>query len=544
VEQNKSIKGNIYNPSLGEFQKGTLFYNERIENFIADDSISEMQFVLPGLIDAHVHIESSMLSPLEYSVESLKHGVVACISDPHEIANVCGVDGIDYMVYSASQTPMKIFTGAPSCVPATDKETSGGIIGVDEIDELFKNNKCSNLAEMMNYPGVLFDDPFVLQKIDLAIRYNKCIDGHAPLLTGEPLKKYISKGITTDHECTTLKEALEKIDLGMKIMLRESSASKDFDHLDQLIALKPNAAMFCTDDCHPDDLQKGYIDKLFQRAVKKGYSIENICKAASINSIKHYNLPVGKLEIDDCADFIVVNNLSDFKILKTIINGEEVFDGENVFIEKKPIPEINKFFINNVSLSDLKVDVLLGNLLNVIQVIPDSLTTKHLIYKVTDPIESFESSIQDDILKIVVVNRYTKAKPSLGFINGFGLKKGAIGGSVAHDSHNIIVVGTDDQSILAAIRLIQQEKGGLVVINENEQKILPLPIGGLMSDKDCTAVAREYSVLNGDVKEMGSRLKAPFMTLAFMALLVIPELKIGDKGLFDVNKFSLIDLKS
>jgi len=543
VEQNKSIKGNIYNPSTGEFRKGILFYNERIEKFIADDSISETQYVLPGLIDAHVHIESSMLSPLEYSVESLKHGVVACISDPHEIANVCGVDGIDYMVYSASQTPMKIFTGAPSCVPATDKETSGGIIGVDEIEELFKNNKCFHLAEMMNYPGVLFDDQFVLEKINLAYRYNKCIDGHAPMLNGEQLKKYINKGITTDHECTTLEEALEKIDLGMKIMLRESSASKDFDHLDRLIELKPDAAMFCTDDCHPDDLQKGYIDKLFQRAVKKGYSITTICKAASINAIKHYNLPVGKLEIDDCADFIVVNNLSDFNVLKTIINGEEVFDGKDVFIKKKHIPEINKFFINDVYLDELKVEVFPGNLLNVIQVIPDSLATKQLTYNVTDHVESFESSIQDDILKIVVVNRYAKAKPSIGFIKGFGLKKGAIGGSVAHDSHNIIVVGTDDQSILAAIRLIQLEKGGLVVINENEQIVLPLPIGGLMSDKDCATVAHEYSVLNCKVKEMGSSLKAPFMTLAFMALLVIPELKISDKGLFDVNKFSLIDLK-
>jgi adenine deaminase len=544
VEQIKTIKGNVFNPETGEFRKGVLFYNGKIQEFIPDDSVVEAAYILPGLIDAHVHIESSMLSPLEYSKESLRHGVVACISDPHEIANVCGMAGVDYMIDSAAMTPMKIFTGAPSCVPATDKESAGAIIGVEEIDELFKTNKCLHLAEMMNFPGVLFDDPLVLHKIETAKKYNKCIDGHAPMLFGESLKKYISKGITTDHECTTLQEAIEKADLGMKIILRESSASKDFNNLDRLIDLYPDSVMFCTDDCHPNDLKKGYIDKLFLRSIKKGYSIKNICKGATVNAIKHYHLPVGKLEIGDFADFIVVDDLVNFKILKTVINGDVVFDGINVSVKEELFSKINNFFVNEISLSDLKIKVISETMLNVIQVIPDSLSTKHIKFKIPDDVEFFESDIPSDILKIVVVNRYTISKPAIGFIKGFGIVNGAIGGSVAHDSHNIIIVGTDDQFILDAIQLIQKNRGGLVVLNEAEQLLLSLPIAGLMSDKSCAVVAHEYNVLNDEVKKMGTSLNAPFMTLAFMALLVIPELKIGDKGLFDVNKFSLIDLQS
>jgi len=539
----KSIKGNIFDPHSGQFQKGELFFNETIFEFVQDDSVVESILVLPGLVDAHVHIESSMLSPIEYSRESLRHGVVASVTDPHEIANVCGLDGVRYMVKSASLSPMKIFTGAPSCVPATNMESSGASISASDIETLFEGG-CFHLAEMMNFPGVLFDDPSVVSKLHIAQKYKKRIDGHAPTLSGTDLLKYFNAGITTDHECTTLGEALEKISLEMMIMLRESSASRDFDKLDRLIELKPKSVMFCTDDCHPDDLQKGYIDKLFRKALKRNYSISNIVDAATINAIVHYDLPVGYLRKNDFADFIVVNNLNDFTVLKTFINGVEVFDGSDVLIDEENLPPINNFYCNAISLSDISVEVINKKKLHVIDIIPDSLLTRHSVVDLNSVDGYIESDVSKDILKIVVLNRYQEAKPAVGFIRGFGLTQGAFGGSVAHDSHNIIVVGVDDDSILRAIEIIQQHKGGLVAVDKDIEQILSLPIAGLMSDKPCNIVAEEYDSITNLVRKMGSTLKSPFMTLAFMALLVIPELKIGDKGLFDVSTFSLIDLQS
>jgi adenine deaminase len=540
----KSIKGNIFNPISGQFQKGELYFNERIFEFVQDDSVVESIFVLPGLVDAHVHIESSMLSPIEYSRESLRHGVVASVTDPHEIANVCGLEGVRYMVKSASLLPMKIFTGVPSCVPATTMESSGATIDASDVETLFNEDGCFHLAEMMNFPGVLFNDPSVVSKLQIAKKLNKRIDGHAPMLSGADLLKYISAGITTDHECVTLGEALEKISLGMMIMLRESSASKDFDKLDRLIELQPKSVMFCTDDCHPDDLQKGYIDQLFRKAVNNGYPISNIVDAASINAIVHYDLPVGYLRMNDFADFIVVDNLTDFTVLKTFINGVEVFDGKKVFIEEVNLPPINNFFCNTISPIDISVEVEDGKKVNVIDIIPDSLLTRHIAVDLKSVNGYIESDLSKDILKIVVLNRYCEAKPTVGFIKGFGLTYGAFGGSVAHDSHNIIVVGVNDDSILRAIEIIQQNKGGLVAVDNENESILSLPIAGLMSDKPCNIVAEEYENITNVVREMGSTLRSPFMTLAFMALLVIPELKIGDKGLFDVSTFSLIDLQS
>lgn len=540
----KKISGNIYHSTKGIFLKGTLFFENKIINFVQDENVEDSWFVLPGLIDAHVHIESSMLSPFEYANESLRHGVVASVSDPHEIANVCGLEGVEFMLKSAALTPMKIFIGASSCVPATNMECSGGIISDVEIDKLFRNGSCTHLAEMMNFPGVIYDDPSVIAKLNTAKKYNKPVDGHAPLLFGDQLKKYIDAGISTDHECTTLQEALEKISLGMMIMLRESSASKDFDNLDQLIELKPHSIMFCTDDCHPDDLRKGYIEKLVRRALKKNFPLENIIRGASLNAIDHYRLNVGMLKIDDPADFIVVDNLDDFNVIKTYLNGIEVFDGNQVFSGVNDLTNINNFFINQITIDDIKVKSVNGKTFKVIEIIPDSLLTKQLTLKINSENDFIEADVENDVLKIVVLNRYSQSKPAIGFIKGFGLKKGAIGGSVAHDSHNIVVVGTNDKYIIKAVELIQENSGGLVAVNEDDKYILPLPIAGLMSDKSCMIISEEYNKINEKAKQMGSALTSPFMTLSFMPLLVIPDLKISDKGLFDVNQFSFVDILS
>ncbi len=539
----KHLKGNIYDYNTGGFIKGILIFDNTIVDIVEDSSIVENCFILPGFVDAHVHIESTMLTPIEYAKECVKHGVVAAITDPHEIANVCGVSGIKYMVKCANQTPVKIFTGAPSCVPATSFETSGALISPADIESLFIEGLCSHLAEMMNFPGVLNGDEIVLKKIEVANRFQKNIDGHAPLLSGINLLNYISKNITTDHECITVSEAIEKIDAGMKIMLRESSASKDFDNLITLINSHPDYIMFCTDDCHPDELQNGYLEKLFRKALLKRYPIKNIIKGSNINAVNHYQLSVGSLKIGDYADFIVIDDLLNFSILKTYINGDLVFDGINVLFTVQNISPINKFFINKVSKNDLTIYAKKNSVINAIEIIPDSLITKHFKFSVCNNQFFLESDITSDLLKIVVVNRYLKAKPNVGFIRGFGLKYGAIGGSVSHDSHNIIVVGVDDASIISAIETIQTGRGGLVAISDHDIDFLPLPIGGLMSDKSCSEVASQYRHINESAKKLGTQLNSPFMTLAFMSLLVIPELKISDRGLFNINTYSFIDLQ-
>jgi len=539
----KTIEGNIIDIVKKEIFKGRILFDNKIVKIERDNSIINEQYILPGLVDAHVHIESSMLTPLEYSKIATKHGVVAAITDPHEIANVCGMAGINFMTESARETPMKIFTGAPSCVPATSFETSGAIISSKEIETLLSSGQCTHLSEMMNFPGVIYNDKEVEAKLAIAKKHNKVIDGHAPLLTNEDLKKYIQAGISTDHECTNLKEAKEKIALGMKIMLRESSAAKDFDTLMPLIETNPEAAMLCTDDCHPDDLEKGYINLLVKRALKEGYNIFNVLTAATKTAIEHYKLNIGLVQEKDDADFIVITNLNDFTILSTFIEGQEVYNGKEILIKNSNKNTINNFYTNEITTEDICVKYTSGSI-NVIQIVPDSLLTHKINYKLEAKTEAIISNTNVDILKIVVLNRYAKAKPSIGFIQGFGLKHGAIAGSIAHDSHNICAVGTSDEEIIKAIKEVQKTQGGLVIVNGNETYKLNLPIAGLMADKDCTSVAKEYKTLSGQAKKLGCTLHAPFMTLAFMSLLVVPELKLSDKGLFDVSKFDFIKLQN
>lgn len=539
----KIIEGNIVDVNSNETFKGRIIYSNMIEQIERDISIQSDRYILPGLIDAHVHIESSMLTPLEYSKIAVKHGTIAAVTDPHEIANVCGIDGVRFMLQNAKKTPMKLYFGAPSCVPATKFETSGGKIEASQIEELFRSNECSHLSEMMNYPGVISNDFEVLAKISLAKKYNKKIDGHAPKLEGRDLRKYAKTGISTDHECSTLHEALEKISLGMKIMLRESSASKDFKNLINLIRTHPNQTMLCADDCHPDELQKGYINSMVKHAIKNGFSIYDILKTASKTAIEHYNLNVGLLQVNDPADFIVVDNLENFDIKQTVINGENVFIDNTVLINAKNECLINKFYTNSICINDLEV-TRNSDSINVIQVIEDSLLTNKLVYKFQSDNTVLESNIDDDILKIVVLNRYSQAKPIVGFITGFNLQKGAIASTIAHDSHNIVAVGVSDYDIFKAITEVQKVEGALCVVHSENIQLLPLPVAGLMSDKNCNEVATQYSELSESVKNLGCSLKSPFMTLAFMSLLVIPDLKIGDFGLFDVNKYEIIKLQN
>lgn len=538
----KQISGNIFNISTGIFIKGTIHFNKKIIIIKEDLSIQDEQFIIPGLIDSHIHIESSMLTPLEYSKVALKHGVLGAITDPHEIANICGIDGVDFMIKNSNKTPMKIYTGAPSCVPATLFETSGAVIDSTDIEGLFKNQLCSHLSEMMNFTGVLNNQSDVINKIKIAQSYNKIIDGHAPLLKGDQLVKYISAGITTEHESISLKEAQEKISKGMKVFIRESTATHGFEIMHELISGYADSTMFCTDDCHPYDLENHYIDDLFKRSIEKGHSIDNVIKVSSINAINYYNLDIGILRVNDNADFIVVNNFEDFSVKNVFINGEEVFNGEKLSFETVDNISINNFYINKVTLNDIKIPKI-GNSINVIEAFEDSLITKKFSHTNEDNLDFWEPSIEKDILKIVVVNRYLQAKPSVGFIKGFKIKDGAMGSSIAHDSHNLIVIGTDDYHICKVIGLLQESLGGIAYSNGYSFDIYPLPIAGLMSDNSAEVVTEKYSLFNDIISQMGCLMKNPFITLSFMALLVIPELKIGDKGLFDVNEFKFIDVQ-
>lgn len=508
---------------------------------IEESSTEYDHCILPGLIDAHVHIESSMLVPTSFARAAVKNGTVATVSDPHEIANVLGVEGVKYMIENGKKSPFKFYFGAPSCVPATSFETSGAIINSDDIKDLMANPDIYYLAEMMNFPGVIFEDQEVLRKIEYAHQANKPVDGHAPGLTGESLEKYAAQKITTDHECTTVEEAIDKIKKGIKIQIREGSAAKDFENLFSLINSHPDKVMFCTDDCHPDDLVKGHINKIISRSIKKGADIFDVISAATKNPKEHYKLNVGLLQAGDPADFIIVNNLEDFNVLKTYIDGELVFDNGTVLLNKLPEKAINNFRCSPVSVKDICVPKQPGKIRLIVAKDGDLITGSEIV-KPNVENGCVVSDIDRDILKIVVVNRYKQSKPQIGFIKNFKLKRGAIAGSIAHDSHNIIAIGTTDEDIVQAINEVIKNTGGIVACDKYNLEYLKLDVAGLMSTEEAEEVAEKYYKVHSLAKEFGSELTAPFMTMAFMALLVIPDLKIGDKGLFDVSKFDFTSL--
>lgn len=519
------------------------------EIIIKDNRISSIQrisekqdtYVLPGFIDAHVHIESSMLVPSEFAKIAVKHGTVGTISDPHEIANVLGVSGVDYMIENAQKVPFHFYFGAPSCVPATHFETAGAVIDSGDIDGLLSKKEIVYLAEMMNFPGVIYKDEEVLKKLESAKKHNKPIDGHAPGLMGEEMKSYFSAGISTDHECFGYQEALEKLEFGVKVMIREGSAAKNFDTLIPLLKDFPDQMMFCCDDKHPDNLLESHINDHVKRALDLGYDLYDVLRASSYNVVKHYNLPVGLLQIGDNADFIEIDNLTDFTILKTYINGALVSENGESFIESVEAATVNNFSCSLKSPSDFKVKSE-GEKIRVIETLDGQLITKEIHAEVLN-IDGFaESDPENDILKIAVVNRYQDAPVATAFIKNIGLKNGAIASCVAHDCHNIVVVGTNDDDICKAVNLIIQAKGGISLAHDEEEMVLELPIAGIMTDLPAEKVAEAYIRLDRRAKELGSRLRAPYMSLSFMALLVIPELKLSDKGLFNGKSFEFTDV--
>lgn len=535
------LSGQIVDVVNSRIFKGTIFVEHgKIVNIVEEENDND-QLIMPGFVDSHIHIESSLLVPTEFARIAVTHGTVATVSDPHEIANVLGIDGVKYMIEIGKKSPMKFYFGAPSCVPATSFETSGAVLDSKTVDELLSMDDIKYLGEMMNYPGVIYDDNEVVAKINSAKRHNKPIDGHAPLLGGEDLVKYCKSGITTDHECSNIQEARDKVALGMMIQIREGSAAKNFNALIPVIEESPENVMLCSDDMHPHELVNGHINYLVKKSISLGYNILDVLKAATLAPIKHYNLDVGLLQKNDPADFIVVDNFIDFNVLKTYINGKLVAENNKSLIEEIEVELINNFVAGNVDIDDFKVyDE--GKNVKIISVINGELLTEKFVGRPKNVNDNLVSDVDNDILKVAVINRYEKKKIALGFIKNFGLKKGAVASSVAHDSHNIVVIGCSDEEMANAANMIINTKGGLVAWSSDNNICIPLPVAGLMTNIDGHKIAADYKALVSLSKEFGSTLNDPFMTMEFMSLLVIPKLKLSDKGLFDCEKFELTTL--
>src|SRR5688572_17015395 len=526
-----SIYGNLVDIHQQKiYPSEILVESGKIKSITSNLKLQTSNYIVPGFIDAHVHIESSMLIPSEFAKLAVVHGTVATVSDPHEIANVCGMEGVEYMIENGKTVPFKFNFGAPSCVPATSFETTGATLDSKDVESLLKRDEIKYLSEMMNFPGVLNEDDEVMKKIATAHRLLKPVDGHAPGLRGDLAKQYIAAGITTDHECFTKDEALDKLQNGMKIIIREGSAAKNFEALIMLLKDYPNQVMFCSDDKHPDSLVLGHINQLCARAIAKGINIFNILKAACVNPVHHYNLQVGLLRAGDPADFIVTRDIEGFEVWQTYINGQLVAENGTSLIESAKSGVINNFHCNKKNVSDFEMAWDGTRPLKVIEVLDGQLITNSIDAMPRLENNMLVSDVENDILKIVVVNRYRDAPVAKAFIKNFGLKQGALASSVAHDSHNIVAVGVDDDSICRAINMIIDHKGGVSCIKEDMELIVPLPVGGLMSNEDGYFVAQQYSMIDQAAKEAGSTLYSPFMSLSFMALLVIPHLKLSDLG--------------
>jgi adenine deaminase len=536
------IPGRTICPATLRVAEGRIAAIEAVAGATGPDAA--LPYALPGFVDAHVHVESSLLVPSEFARLALPHGTVATVSDPHEIGNVLGVAGVQYMLDNAAQVPFKFCFGAPSCVPATPFETAGAEITAVDIETLFQNPKIGYLAEMMNWPGVLNRDPVVMEKIALAGRYGRPVDGHAPGLRGEDAARYASAGISTDHECFTADEARDKLAVDMKILIREGSAARNFDALIELLPRYYDCLMFCSDDKHPDTLLLGHINQLVARAVALGYSVFEVLQVACVNPVAHYRLPVGQLRLGDAADFIVVDNLTDFTVRQTYLDGALVAENGHCLLPAAPVAVLNNFHAEPVKAAQLSAPAAAAQPLTpVIECFDGQLVTARR--NLTLPVSNgqLQPDLAQDVLKLVVLNRYAPAAPpAVAFIKGFGLKAGALASSVGHDSHNITAVGVDDESLTRAINLVVAAQGGLAAAGpDGAELVLPLPVAGLMSDQPGPEVAAAYSQLDELAKtQLGSGLQAPFMTLSFMALLVIPSLKLSDKGLFDGEKFEFV----
>lgn len=536
------LSGQIIDIKSGNIFSGTItVVNGKIKSVLPDHNTNPIH-ILPGLIDSHIHIESSMLIPSEFARLAVVHGTVATVSDPHEIANVLGMEGVEFMIENGKKVPFKFYFGAPSCVPATSFETSGAQLGAEAMDVLLSRKEIKYMAEMMNYPGVLFQDNEVMAKLDVAKKYSKPIDGHAPGLMGADAKKYIEAGISTDHECFTMEEAIEKIQFGMKIQIREGSAAKNFDALIGLINQYPDKVLLCSDDKHPDDLVNGHINLLVKRAIALGYDPIRVLQCCILNPVNHYQLEVGLLQEGHPADFIVVDNLQDFNVLQTYVDGILVAENGKTLIPSIASETPNKFVAKKIAPSDLRIQST-GKSIRIIEAVEGQLITNIIIDKPLVVEEQIVSDVSRDYLKMIVINRYNQVPIAFAFIKNFQLKGGALASTVAHDSHNIIAVGADDASMARAVNLLVDSQGGIAFVNRTVEHVLPLPVAGLMSAADGYEVAKAYEQMNALVLEAGCGLQAPLMTLSFMALLVIPQLKLSDKGLFDGNTFSFTSLE-
>lgn len=526
-------QASIY-PAEIHIQYGTI---QKIEKRAVDSKT----FLMPGFVDAHVHVESSMLTPAQFARVAVTYGTVATVSDPHEIANVLGVSGIDFMLEDAASVPLKIAFGAPSCVPATPFETAGAVLDAKAVTKLLRRSEVPYLSEMMNYPGVLNKDPEVLQKISAAQHRNKPVDGHAPGLRGERAASYIAAGISTDHECTSKDEALDKLAAGAHILIRQGSAARNFDALYPLISEYPQKCMFCSDDKHPDELLQGHIDQLVREAVRRGLDVFDVLRAACLNPVRHYGLNVGTLRVGEPADLIEVDTLSEFRVMRTWINGQLVSAQRQAqFTPPRPEP-VNCFNREVCSVDDFSLKPT-SKRVRVIEAIDGELITKGSVDDVCVEEGNAVADVTKDILKMTVVNRYQMAQPAVAFVRGFGLRRGAIASSVAHDCHNIVAVGCTDADLCRAVNLVIEQKGGVSAVGGDEEHVLPLPVAGLMALDSCEQVGAAYAKLDTLAKQLGSALRAPYMTLSFMALLVIPQLKLSDKGLFDGEAFEFVSV--
>ena len=537
------ISGQIVDVIRQRIFSGSLLISDGKILDIVEEQVESSNFIIPGFVDAHVHIESSLLIPTEFARLAVCQGTVAAVSDPHEIANVMGIDGITFMIENGKKVPFKFFFGAPSCVPATEFETAGAIISASQIDELLGNPDMYYLAEMMNYPGVLHDDKQVLAKIRSAHKHNKVVDGHAPSLRGADAKKYFDAGISTDHECYTEEEGREKIELGMKVIIREGSAAKNFEALIPLLSKYPDHIMFCTDDAHPNYLVHGHINKLAARAIAAGCDIWHVLVAVSKNPIVHYGLSVGMLQKGDNADFCIVRDLKNFDCISTFVNGRKVFGNSIPMFDSIPQEPLNHFNSDVLGIEQLQIESTSNNI-RVIVVEDGQLVTKHEITPAKILKGKVVSDPENDTLKLVVVNRYHNSQPAIAFVKGFGFKHGAIASSVAHDCHNVIAVGVNDEDLIKAINKVIEHKGGLALVGEGDSHFIPLPYGGLMTNTDGFRLAEDYDVLQNKSNNLGTHLHDPFMTLSFCALLVIPSLKLSDRGLFDGDKFEFVSVNA
>jgi adenine deaminase len=534
------VYGNLVDIHSRDIYPAVITISQRkIERIERSDSAPDV-YILPGLIDAHIHIESSMITPGAFSLTAVKHGTCGVVSDPHEIANVLGIKGVEFMINDAGKVPLNFFFGAPSCVPATDFENNGAELHHDAVRNLLERKEIKYLSEMMNFPGVIYGDIEVVEKMRSAKKLGKPIDGHAPGLSGDLLKKYVDAGISTDHECSSFAEAKEKISLGMKILIREGIAARNLNALKELYRSDPGMVMLCSDDLHPEMLQKRHINKLIAGLISEGYDKYDIIRSATINPVEHYKLGMGLLQEGDSADFVVVDSLAQMNVQETWIKGTKVYDHGTVLFKYEEALPVNNFNCSKVEESELKIINQHGEIRIILANEGELITNER--HGTSGKSQFVNSDTNRDVLKIVVKDRYKDSPPTIGFIKGFGLKKGAFASSIAHDSHNIISVGTNDKDIVQAINEIVKLKGGLTVSDGETLESLQLDIAGIMTTRTCDEIAGEYNNLTKLVNSLGCTMKAPFMTLSFMALLVIPDLKIGDRGLFDVKKFEPVSL--